>query len=105
MAFKKFGPVPFPPLLVLNADEPISEAWLAEQLAVSNGQRSFLIRTVVGAEKRGGFFFHLRQADEQLQFYDFGGIHIITLPRERAVCRTGTVAETKAAAMFGKLPA
>ncbi len=44
-----------------------------------------LLRREGGAAKRGGFFFHLASVDAGVEFRDFGGEHIITLPTTEAV--------------------
>lgn len=85
MAFKKFGPVPYPPLLVVERDDPIDDDWLAGKLASAPDGLSLLIRTAAGANNRGGFFFHLTLSADDVSFCDFAGDRIILLPLAQAV--------------------
>ncbi len=84
MAFKKFGPVPYPPLSVVDRDEPVDEAWLAEQLVAAQGGVSLLLRSDDGANQRGGFFFHISLSENSVSFHDFSGLQLVSLPLAEA---------------------
>lgn len=84
MAFKKFGPVPYPPLSVVDRDEPIDEPWLTGQLDAMQGGLSLLLRSGAGANQRGGFFFHLSLSENGVSFHDFSGIQLVSLPLAEA---------------------
>jgi hypothetical protein len=84
MPFRTFGPVPFPPLAVIDRDEPIDADWIINAMADRGGSVSLLLRTTVGVDGRGGFFFHLSQNGELLKFHDFAGDGIIDLPGDTA---------------------
>ena len=85
MAIKTFGPVPFPPLRVEDIDSPIDSLWLNGKLKEWDAKASLLLRTEKGAEKRGGFFFHLAEGDNVISFHDFEGKIIIGLDMAKAV--------------------
>lgn len=84
MAFRKFGPVPYPPLSVVDRDEPIDEVWLAAQLVAAQGSLSLLLRSSDGASQRGGFFFHISWSENGVSFHDFSGAHLVSLPANGA---------------------
>ena len=85
MAFKKFGPVPYPPLSVADRDEPIDAAWLASKLDAAPGGLSLLLRSGAGANQRGGFFFHMTSSANGVWFHDFSRIQLVSLPLDNAV--------------------
>ncbi|MFT4912690.1 MAG: hypothetical protein ACI9YM_001269 [Brevundimonas sp.] len=84
MAFATFGPVPFPPLQLIDRDLPIDGNWLTELLA-ERQQASFLVRSAAGNVKRGGYFFHVRKTPDGVQFVEFAGVAVVTLTISDAV--------------------
>jgi hypothetical protein len=85
VAIRTFGSVPFPPLRVVDQEQPIEVAWLLLKLKEWGGAASILIRSEQGAERRGGYFFHVSQESDGIQFADFEGETVVQLPLADAV--------------------
>lgn len=85
MAFRTFGPVPFPPLTITDRDDPIDADWLNLKIEELGGSASLLLRSTIGAAGRGGYFFHVARSGENFRFHDFAKTPIIDLPPDQAV--------------------
>lgn len=82
---KLFGPVPFPPLCVVDRDEAVDEVLLHLCLSTRPAGLSILLRSGNGAPQRGGYFFHLSTDQEEVRFHDFEGKLLIMLSLAEAV--------------------
>lgn len=83
MAFATFGPVPFPPLQLLDTDSPVEQDRLLDLLA-KRRQASVLVRSESGPVQRGGYFFHIRKNPGGIEFVDFSGTPVTTLTYDEA---------------------
>ena len=81
---KKYGTVPFAPLIVIDIDTEISEELLLESLA-GRKSASIVLRWTVGPPGRGGYFFHISLAPERVGLHDFEGRIIVTWPMKDAI--------------------
>ena len=71
--------LPFPPLLILESDGPITWGWLEPQIRSRLGDGvSLCIISSEGVINRGGYFFHLRQGVEGFAFRTFDRENVLT---------------------------
>lgn len=85
MARNVLGDPPFPPLVTLDREAPITWAELGPHLERRPSGVSLLVRSERGPPTRGGYFFHLRLADGRVGVHDFSGHELLTLDPAGAV--------------------
>ena len=84
------GPVPFPPLDVLDTDEVVTQEQLGDRLRSRLSGLSLCVRSATGHANRGGYFFHVRPKDESLREFDIYNmeqthVHRLTLDKLTAL--------------------
>jgi hypothetical protein len=82
MAKNTIGAPPFPPVVVIDKNEPITQADVDLMLAERPHGVSICLRYAHGGTTRGGYFFHFQpSANEtgQLSLYDFEKLHVVNL--------------------------
>ncbi|WP_040483792.1 hypothetical protein [Lyngbya aestuarii] len=86
MAKKKFEGLPFPDLVKIDTDTPVSVSQISEILKNHPKGVSICVRSLDGHPDRGGYFFHFRSLDrDQCQLYNFEKIPIEVLPIEQTI--------------------
>lgn len=85
MPRKQLPGLPFPPLVKLNADKPITEAQLGELLKKGPKGLTVCVRSGSGHKDRGGYFFHLLPLKglSECIILDFEKRKVITLDLRR----------------------
>lgn len=86
MPKKELGDAPFPPVVRVDTASPISLERLSEILRERLEGVTICVRSAAGHENRGGYFFHLKPADDTLsecEIYNFERIPVATLPLDR----------------------
>jgi hypothetical protein len=69
MAKNTIGTAPFPPVLVLDKNEPLSDVDLQEALRGRFNGLSLCLRYETGPIKRGGYFFHIKPPQDEVGLY------------------------------------
>lgn len=89
MARNVLGTVPFPPIQLVDQDEPIRIDKLRRLLGSRSKGISICVRYASGPKKRGGYFFHLccaKAPDGEWEIRDFTGRLVETVDIE-FLCR------------------
>lgn len=82
MAKNEIGNIPFPPLVTIDVNEPLSVEQVVNILKSRPNGVSICVRSKEGHPNRGGYFFHFLPKDEEINecdIYNFEGIHVSTL--------------------------
>lgn len=88
MAKNTIGPAPFPPVVTIDKDAPLTAADLNTAIHQRNGGVSLCVRYATGHEKRGGYFFHVRPLANELELFslfDFEKRHLVDLEFEEVL--------------------
>ncbi|MEH2416345.1 hypothetical protein [Nostoc sp.] len=86
MPKKKFEDIPFPPVVSMDTDTPISIDQVSNILRERQKGASICIRSTHGHTNRGGYFFHVLPTDSHLskcELYNFEKTLVATLPVEQ----------------------
>ena len=71
--------MPFPPLVTVELDGPITWSWLEPQIQCRLGEGvSLCITSSEGEANRGGYFFHFRHGTEGFTFSTFDREDVLT---------------------------
>lgn len=77
MAKNPFDTLPYPPLIIIPTDSPLSwddiEGKISDRL---NDGVSILVTRAQGKHNRGGFFFHFRKEDNMYMFRTFDRLKV-----------------------------
>ena len=82
MAKNTIGPAPFPPVVTIDKDAPLTDAELRSALNQRNGGLSLCVRYATGHKKRGGYFFHIQplaNGHDDFSLFDFEKRHLVDL--------------------------
>jgi hypothetical protein len=82
MARNTIGPAPFPPVVTIDKDAPLTVADLKTAFDQRDGGVSICVRYASGHEKRGGYFFHIQplaNGQELYSLFDFEKRHLVDL--------------------------
>jgi len=88
MPKKAFGDAPFPPLVRIDTSEPVSLKQLSEILSSRPDGVTICVRSAVGHENRGGFFFHLKVPggiSNDCEIYNFEKIRVAVMSLDKTV--------------------
>ncbi|OBQ20097.1 MAG: hypothetical protein AN488_13505 [Anabaena sp. WA113] len=82
MAKNKIGNIPFPPLVKIDVNEPLSVDEVTKILKSRDEGISICVRSQEGHPDRGGYFFHILPKDKnitQCEIYNFEKISVSKL--------------------------
>jgi hypothetical protein len=82
MAKNKIGNIPFPPLVKIDVNEPLSVDEVTKILKSRDEGISICVRSQEGHPDRGGYFFHILPKDKNItlcEIYNFEKKSVITL--------------------------
>ncbi|MDZ8184232.1 MAG: hypothetical protein RMX96_05130 [Nostoc sp. ChiSLP02] len=88
MPKKKFADIPFPPVIIMDTDTPVSINQVSNILRERPKGASICIRSTQGHTNRGGYFFHILPIESDLskcELYNFEKMLVATLPVEQII--------------------